>query len=563
MDAETFCLGIETLGHCSYDPENPNPYFTLGNLLSVLALLLAISQLSRPIIKFRLIAKNLRSKILIALSTIAVTSIFIATALPFMPGKKPPLIGYPVTWEVFSALLFLSIGIYIILTVTKPAKFTKTNAENYLQATLSAVAKGDEQLLSELTDEIITSVSNVTTQALKLEAINIENDQGKIDRVPNLTRVALTILDVWSDKRLCEIMVCRSPASAIEIICELKKLPHSRVGSVLSQEIINQAFENKNSILYREADYSGLGFFKNFTHICFDDWDFISGPHRPLDAWSLYRAVTEPWKIKKYISCVQIATTAYLNSKLYWDRPSAIYSAFDKISSITRAQIYTLKHLNENDLYNSTSLDTLIQISLGLEKIVDSVIQQDDFPDYEFIESSYDYLDDPSIYGVMARGIYEYFEVLATSDKHDQTIRQLAIGIWLRIFGHRSVKTSESRNEIGKRLIIHLKKKVQENLNHEQRWHPAITRLLLSMNGIYESGTYTNEESIGANFHKNFLQELKAKFPLIYQAEREFALRLLPESFEYCETENTILHRGFRNKRTILRLNKASQPANA
>ena len=55
MVEESACLGLEILGNCSYDPSNPERiYFSIGELIGIIALLIAFLQLSKPIIRFRI-----------------------------------------------------------------------------------------------------------------------------------------------------------------------------------------------------------------------------------------------------------------------------------------------------------------------------------------------------------------------------------------------------------------------------------------------------------------------------------------------------------------------------
>jgi len=165
MQSDFVCLGLEFLGECSYNPSDPISYFTLGNLVSVIAILLAISQLTKPIIEFRIRSNNLNLKTLNCLVLIAIISIFIATLLPFIPGKAMPLLGYPVFWEFLSAVLFVVLAIYVISTITKPAQFTKKNANQFLNATVLYIAKGGEERLNELAKEILPSISSIIQEA--------------------------------------------------------------------------------------------------------------------------------------------------------------------------------------------------------------------------------------------------------------------------------------------------------------------------------------------------------------------------------------------------------------
>ncbi len=560
MESDVACLGLNFLGECSYNPANPRNYFTLGHLLSVVALLLAISQLTRPIIQFRIRSHNLSYRTLISLAIVAILSIFLATMLPFIPGKALPIIGYPVFWELLSASLFVGAGIYVILLITKPAKFTSKNAEQYLNATVSFIAKGGEERLNELAEEIFPSISNVLDEARKYDPFQARyaKERGDEYKISKVTKIANTVLDAWSDKLFCESIVYRSPASAIEIISQLSKDSNSNIGYALCQEIINQSFERNNSILSREEKYSGLGFFKSYMHQCFGDWRFVDGTYRPLQAWEHYKNTLTDWKVQKYCECTNYAFRSYLKSKYYWQHPSSLHVAVDTMASLAMYQVTTINHIEKHEIYGSDNQRILSEIAQGYRDILKNILEVDDYPEYEFNETEYDYYSDPSIFGVIAKGIYKFFEKLAMAKGHDDFIRHYAIGIWLDIFGVKSSEISRNQNEIGKRLLFHIRNQVNENLDHEKRWYPAITKLLLSLNGIYESDD--NEDSrISALFHKEFLGMIKHRYPTLYATEEEFALNMLPESFTYDRDNNKLVQKRFRGKTTELILDKVSE----
>jgi len=553
MESDVACLGLKILGECSYNPADPKSYFTLGHLLSVIALLLALSQLTRPIIKFRIRSHNLSYKALISTAIIAIISVFIATILPLIPGKALPLVGYPIFWELLSASLFVGAGIYVILTITKPAKFTHKNAEQYLNATISFIAKGGEVRLNELSEEIYPSISAVIDEARKYNQYQASaaRERNENYEVPEVTKIANTILNVWSDKLFCESIVCRSPASAIEISSQLSKNPNSSIGYALCKEIINQSFENDNSILNREESYSGLGFFKNFMRQCFSNWRFVEGSYRPLQSWHYYKNTLKDWKVRKYCECVDIAFQSYLETKDYWQHPDSLYVAVDTMASIAMYQITDISHISDHEEYGSENQKILSEVSQGFHNIIKSVLEVNDYPEYDFDEETYDEFKDPSIFGIVAKGIYEFYEKLAMAKGHDDFIRHYVVRIWLDIFGVRSSQITSNQNEIGKRLLFHIRKKVIENLDHEQRWYPSITKLLLSLNGIYESDD-NDDDRISASFHKEFLEMVKEKFPLLYQTEQKFAMNMLPEAFIYEHDNNKLIHKRFRGRTTEL-----------
>lgn len=208
--------------------------------------------------------------------------------------------------------------------------------------------------------------------------------------------------------------------------------------------------------------------------------------------------------------------------------------------------------------YKSENQKILYEISVGYRDIINTVLEGDGYPKYPYDEEKYESHKDSSIFGILAEGVYDYFETLAMAKGHDDFIRHYAISIWLDIFGVRSSLITRNQEEVGKRLLFHIKEKVNQNLDHEQKGYPAITKLLLSLHGIYESDI-NDEDCISSTFRKQFLEMIKDKFPLLYRTDKDFAMDMLPESYIYEQKSNKIIHKNIRGQTTELILNDTTK----
>lgn len=141
-----------------------------------------------------------------------------------------------------------------------------------------------------------------------------------------------------------------------------------------------------------------------------------------------------------------------------------MYGGIDKLAGFALSQTASIRHLSEAELYQSANLKVLSTIQQGFEEIIDIIEKhQDDIPVYELNESNYNKWKDTSIYGILANGIYCYFERLAGTF-HDRALRHDGIGIWIKVFGVKGTELSKTQIEIGKRLLIHLNKKLMKIL---------------------------------------------------------------------------------------------------
>lgn len=335
MTGNFTCLGLEILGHCNYDPGAPSQsYFTIGQLVSVIALLLAFSQLTKPIITFRLQASKVGYAVPIFCSVLAISFIFLASILPFLPGKAWPLLGYPVFWEVLAGLILVLVAGYVLFAIARKAPFERRNAEAYLKACKAVIAKGNDDDLRELADEILPVIKPVLDECNSYDPneAKVAKDRGEEYEIDKATRIAFTILDLWSDMSFCKSIVCKAPDTAIQVFSQLIcNNPHGSAGYALSQQLMHQAFVNRDSILMREEDYSGLGIFKQFQKTVFGNWRFIEGGHRPLGAWSPDESV-QSWQVKKYKECLDASLHAYFAAKDRGDYPRSLWLGLEEVA---------------------------------------------------------------------------------------------------------------------------------------------------------------------------------------------------------------------------------------
>ena len=86
-----------------------------------------------------------------------------------------------------------------------------------------------------------------------------------------------------------------------------------------------------------------------------------------------------------------------------------------------------------------------------------------------------------------------------------------------------------------------------------------MVKLLLSLNGINEPSN-KDDQRISISFHKEFLEIVKEKFPLLYRFDEEFAMNMLPETFIYDRDNNKLVHKRLRGKITELILKDIKAP---
>ena len=536
----------ELIGQSSYDPASPNRiYFSIGSAIAAIALFLAFTQLIRPIVKFRLATGIFRQNVAYVLFLIAIVFVFVAAILPFIPRPALPLLGYPVFWEIAAGILFATGSIGLLWKINRRAKFNSRNYKHFLKWCTSLIAKGNEYDLRELADEIFDSIKTIVKACKKYDSNNAHfaKKDGKQYEISEYTEYALTLLDIWSDEKFCQLMICYVPRTANEIFSQItKQRLYYSGGHALVGQLVRQAFINKTSILYREEDYFGLGHFKIFTNTVFGNCELIESNLNPLRAWGLLKCENlEPWKIEKYCEVLNVATQAHIVSGWHRGYRIGLAGGFDNLTGmagIVWSQAYELDSLPDEHISKYLPWKNLHAIVFGLEEAVDILQKHEvNIPEYKLNEANYDKFRDDSIYGVIAYAIFNFFQNLSVSRSKDETVRMLAVSLWLKVYPVSKGMESKAIVEIQKRLNIYLFKKFEENL--KELHYPALTRLWINLIGLQK-----DTEDCGAKFVKEKLFELlRSYYEKAVKADAKKAKDMLPDKVRHDKKKGQLIQK--------------------
>lgn len=539
----------ELIGQSSYDLASPNRiYFSIGSAVATIALLLAFSQLIRPIVKLRLSTGFIKPLVAVVVFFIAILFVFVAAILPFIPGPALPLLGYPVFWEILAGILFMVISISLLWKINRPTKFNRRNYKNFQGECFSLIAKGCETDLRELANEIFYSIEEIVKACKKYSGLEARfaKKGGKQYKISEYTSYALALLEDWSDAKFCQLMVCYVPRTANEIFRQITKqgLYHSG-GRALVNQLVRQAFMNKNSILHREEDYFGLGHTKTFTNTVFGNSELIESNLNPLRAWRRWNDESlEPWMIKKYTEALNVATEAHIVQGWRKGYHHGLSQGFDELTGlghIVWSQAVKLDKLQDDDeIVDSLPWKNLFAIECGLDKTV-GILQEheNDIPEDKLNEENYDKFKDLSIYAVIAYAIFGFFENLSVCHSKDETVRALAITLWMDIYPVSKGEESKAIIEIQKRLNIHLFKKIEDNLT--KLHYPALTRLLLNIIGVQKPSLKIKSKG-SVKFETEFFKLIKELYESAYKKDAKKAKDMLPDKTKYNKAKGQLIY---------------------
>jgi hypothetical protein len=438
--------------------------------------------------------------------------------------------------------MVISIG--LLWKISKPAKFNGRNYKRFLDGCTSLISRGHEADLRELADEIFYSIEEIVKSCKKYDSSNayFAKKDGKPYEISEYTRYALTLLDIWSDAKFCQLMVCNVPRSANEIFSQITKQRLYRSGGhALVDQLVRQAFMNKTSILHREEDYFGLGHFKTFTNTVFSNVELIDSKHNPLCAWRDYKDESpEPWMIEKYTEALNVATEAHIAQGWRRGYHHGLSQGFDELTGLGKivySQAVKLDKYQDDEIVDSLPWKNLFAIECGLKETV-GILQkhESDIPEDKLNEENYDKFKDLSIYAVIAYAIFGFFENLSVCHSKDESVRGLAITLWMYVYPVSKGQESKAIIELQKRLNIHLFKKFEENL--KELHYPALTRLWINLIGFQE-----DTEERGAKFvNEKLFELLRTYYENAVKTDPEKAKDMLPDKVHYDEKKGQLIY---------------------
>ncbi len=530
------CLGLSILGACSYNPSNPTVYFSLGEGISSLAILLLLKQFIGPMEKFRIFVRSGASLFAHSLFILGMLFIVIAAVLPLIPGQAIPLLGYPIFWEILAAIFFVGGISKLYYIMKKPVIFSKNNHKKFMRQVHDFMARNDDAELGQLAIEISYSIGRI------LDVIENRDEISNSDHKNN----AEATLCFLSDKKFCGLIANRDFTTLFTILNHarecLKRNGNLKKSSImLIRELIKQSITSKNSFLSRAKDSSGIIFAESFKRI-FEDYPFILET-RLLESWNC-REDIKLWKIKNYFFILTTALEGCIKNNTFKSKTNPFLSPFENIVDLTMFTAYKLKRLPENEAQESLAYQVISSISRGFIGIIELLKKYNSDSIVAFDPCSYEYLEDPSIYGVVSYGVFRFFTAVSVCLAHDQLTANLARLLWC------DINQYIVSQELQKKLFFHLLHKIRGNL--ENHHYPMVTRLIINLVGLSEP-KINHDEDLENIFANEFRTLLKQKYRNVIDKKPDFAKEMLPDTVRY-DVEKNILIQKWPNAETTLAL---------
>ena len=586
------CFGLDFLGQCGYNPNNPVVYFSIGQLLVLFVIAIAIYQILNPIIKLRIkssrwfqikifsslskvklpypfqwisifLKKHFPIKIIPALCFISIVSVFFSSIIPSIPNfYKFPIIGYPIAWEFLSGCILAFLGFLIIRTIIRPASLNKNNCEEFFNEILNIIDNNNEAelvaLAKELTislEKILSTVESRETHYMEIKKLAQEkyaknqsvyfyqldkliNSDKELKEKIQFTKEELycyDIVNLLSDKTFCNVVSRKAPQFFEEFIRCLNSvhfIGHSRCKFILSN-IMAASFKNKDSILNRENQIDGLSGVSNLTDLVFKNHTLLQMYHF-TSLISFFESIEfkDDWQIKLYFSCLKRSLEFSFETE-YHQVSDHIHIGIYKLKDFINKNFFIKSFEKKTELINSFSIELSRTLSFLKEhKGKIKVYHSNDiffFP--LFYINKYDQPHEVSLYQALAKSIFDLLLTLSTiNEKNSNEL------FHTRLIGVNLLQSVSNTPEVENILMNYIKFHIDE-MNFKKLWYPPLTKHMISIFGLY----VPKEEKTEMDKLNNYLiNKFKTEFHSLYTTDSKFALDLLPLNVSYNSEEKIL-----------------------
>ncbi len=361
------------------------------------------------------------------------------------------------------------------------------------------------------------------------------------------SRNCIKIFSVLSDPAFCKQLVLHNSSTVIFCIDAIKKKGfHASErqqdfwARPFLQELVKQAFINEESILYREAEFSGFGIEQKFTKLVFEDIEFVESSFNPMGAISLDSAGNSSRKIKKLCDITQIACKAYFSSSLFFFHNSLktlnLGHAFSESNEVLQTLIFSDEKIEQKNAASLIhELDSFFtEIFKVIVKGTDDYVKK--FEGTSLNERNNDYInsvkDGIIIHDVLVESMFKFLENLSWVRGNHHKLDKLLFMIF-HMYSQNSPTAEQILNKLEEKIFERL------DYNFKSNGYPPIACPLLCIFGL--SLFEKDDNSWYGKFRKRFFEYLKLNFEPAFEKFGDEALKFLPSYIAY-DKEIGIIH---------------------
>jgi hypothetical protein len=520
------CLGLSSLAECVYNPKAPaTAYFTIGDGVADLSLLLLIPQFVKPLYEFRLSMRRMKRSWLYAVATASFVAILIAALVPQMPFAGVTLVGWPVFWELFAGLGFLSCYSVLAYSYLFPAKVKEGSAELFARGAARFLAHASTADHVDFAGEVRKNMKPLLRLAQSVDFK--EANKNAFYSFTNRKKIrdadyAETLLAILADPAFCRSLTERCPWDVAEILHSLseKEDPVSlRSGRALVQQLARQALISNESIITRETDHVGFGRVPVLSDALFGNWH-INREILPFQGLRYDDFDVSEAYVDRLNFAAEISIKNLFNSRGAWEATN-IYNLVGHYEGIflkarmnkAESQAWRLCGAIGSGVKELIEQTRLYLASLPLDKR-QAFYKIDDGNAWR----------DSQVVDAIAKLTIDYWNSIANDFQgFGDPNWTSALDTWDACFDRYGVQPS-GMDPLQQRVALLMRKKIDDNM---MGWYPALTRLCLSMLGPYEVKDGSNPDAACGLVRRDFYSRLK-KLPQLAKDKPEKFKDYLP-----------------------------------
>lgn len=549
-DAPTYCLGLQILGECSYKPGAPyGVYFSLGEAIGALALMVAVQQLLKPVYHLRLAARSLTINHLYGALFIGAAAVLVSAIVPQVPLLHGGPWGFPVIWEVLGALIFAAVYAVVIWVISRPAVATPRNMVAFCRASARLLSSASDTDRTDYVRDLAASAVPLIEAAAFVDRHHTTAFWEFIHREKIAQGgIACQLLRLLADPHFCRVVVRHNPWAVAGIMEEIDtRNLHAKAAAQFIREIAFQAVFDDESMMIREVAYTGFGTAPVLTDGIFrsrhivetlDPFDWLFSDDRRFSASTL----------KRFGKAFEAATETLIEGGAFY-QVQAMYSCHRTFEAIARF-CAGLQRSKSDDYDVAIAAAHCFRSAAAFACRAERECDPDTYAQMFLEGDGRDYA--ISTFEVLVDDIYWGLEGVSNQFAgFNDLFWSMALDLTGLVYGRYASGETAGMTPLQQRLSIKIIRKVRENMNG---YYPAITRVMVAVIGPYNEASGRVARSGFTVLRDAFYAELKSLRVLAAKSPEKVA-DYLPPNVTYDAARDVLIHtyRGGSTTETDLR----------
>ncbi|KKQ60262.1 MAG: hypothetical protein US82_C0042G0008 [Parcubacteria group bacterium GW2011_GWC1_38_22] len=291
-----------------YSTSNPPIFFSIGEAMAAVAILLAVYQFKREKWAIALEVKRYLMSTVYILVFAGFLTIIFSSVLPII--KTSNILLFSGTWQIISSLFIISAVLFLFFGASNDKLFNKNTDKEFVSALLRRVMSRSPQQIDQAVDVLSANFEIIIEEIKKSSRDNEEISEFKKNSHFILTQII-------SNPNFTNHVVTTRADFLQRFLHSIKEyhLQEGRSISTASSALIRALFSNKDSFFYNELKHSDFGvYYKPFLEDIFSDQKTFQNL-RPFDQITFdFGEYVEIEKLKLFIEALEISLKGYFKS---------------------------------------------------------------------------------------------------------------------------------------------------------------------------------------------------------------------------------------------------------